>query len=59
MMDLVKSGDVRVNWRPAAKPSAELKVGDMVSVTGKGRLEIKEVNTTKKDKNVVTMVRYV
>ena len=34
MGDLIKGGDVRVNWRPAAKPSVELKQGDVVSCSG-------------------------
>jgi len=59
MADMVKSGDVRVNWRAAPKPSAEVAAGDVISVAGKGRLEIKEVGTTAKGKFSVKMVRYV
>jgi hypothetical protein len=116
MADLIKSGDVRVNWREAKKPSQvgsprrgrfqrealrwaradcrarpgrppacssaylasrarapaslglfsahppppqELKEGDVVSVSGKGRLEVKGVGKTKKEKFLVQMVRLV
>lgn len=59
MADLIKGGDVRVNWREAKKPSQELKEGDVVSVAGKGRLEIKAVGRTKKEKYLVSMVRLV
>jgi RNA-binding protein YlmH len=59
MSDLIKGGDVRVNWRAAGKASVEVKAGDVISVAGKGRLEVREVGTTKKDKFVVDMVRYV
>mmetsp|Transcript_13770 Transcript_13770/g.37202 ORF Transcript_13770/g.37202 Transcript_13770/m.37202 type:complete len:303 (+) Transcript_13770:131-1039(+) len=59
MADLVKGNNVRVNWRPVTKPSVELKKGDIISCTGKGRLEITEVNTTKKGKYAVEMVRFV
>ncbi len=59
MSDLIKSGDVRLNWRPASKASVEVKAGDVISVAGKGRLEVREVGSTKKDKYVVDMVRYV
>ena len=59
MADLVKGGDVRVNWRAAPKPSADVAAGDVISVAGKGRLEIKEVGTTAKGKFSVKMVRYV
>eukprot|EP00775_Hariotina_reticulata_P014407 gene14407-14513_t len=59
MTDLIKGGDVRLNWRPAGKASSEVKQGDVVSVSGRGRLEVKEVSFTKKGKYVVNMVRYV
>lgn len=58
MVDLIKSGDVRVNWREASKPSVELKEGDVVSVSGKGRLEVRSVTKTKKDKFAVAMTRF-
>lgn len=58
MADLIKGGDVRVNWRDAKKPSVELKEGDVVSVTGRGRLEVRGVSETKKGKFAVAMVRY-
>jgi len=48
-----------VNWRSATKPSQELTKGDVVSCTGKGRLEIKEITATKKGRFAVEMVRYV
>ena len=59
MTELIKGGDVRVNWRPAAKASAELAAGDVVSVAGRGRLEIEAVSETKKGRFAVSMVRYV
>ncbi len=59
MADLVKAGDVRVNWRPTSKASADLKQGDVVACTGKGRIEIKGIEITKKGKYSVTIVRYV
>jgi RNA-binding protein YlmH len=59
MADMIKSGDVRVNWRPVSKTSMELKEGDVVSCTGRGRLEIKSVTRTKKEKFAVAMVRNV
>jgi RNA-binding protein YlmH len=59
MTDLIKGGDVRVNWRPAGKASSEVKQGDVVSVSGRGRLEVKDVSISKKGKFVVNMVRYV
>ncbi|PNH04282.1 putative RNA-binding protein ylmH [Tetrabaena socialis] len=59
MGDLIKAGDVRLNWRPAAKTSAEVKAGDVISCTGKGRLEVKAVDVTKKERFYVTLLRFV
>ena len=51
------AGDVRVNWRPGAKPSAEVKAGDLISVAGKGRLEVQAADVTGKGKYRVRMRR--
>lgn len=59
MSDLIKGGDVRLNWRPVSKPSTDVKAGDVVSCAGKGRLEILEVSQNKKGKYVVNMERLV
>lgn len=33
-------GDVKVNWKEVTKNGLSLKTGDVVSVRGKGRLEV-------------------
>jgi RNA-binding protein YlmH len=48
-----------VNWRSGAKPSSEVKAGDLISCSGKGRVEVVEASLTKKGKYSVRMVRYV
>ncbi|XP_022142745.1 uncharacterized protein LOC111012786 isoform X2 [Momordica charantia] len=58
LVDLI-SGDVRVNWTPVTKNGTTLKTGDVVSVSGKGRLKIGEINSTKKGKFSVELIRYV
>ena len=50
--------DGSVNWR-AAKGSALVKAGDMISASGMGRLEVTDVTPTKKGRWAVAMVRYV
>ncbi|MFQ6650561.1 hypothetical protein Gotur_022439 [Gossypium turneri] len=52
------NGDVRVNWTTVTKNGATLKTGDIVSVSGKGRLKIGEINSTKKGKFSVELIRY-
>ncbi|KAI4321865.1 hypothetical protein MLD38_035196 [Melastoma candidum] len=53
-----RDGDVRVNWTTVTKNGTTLKTGDMVSVSGKGRLKIGEINQTKKGKFAVELIRY-
>lgn len=53
------AGDVRVNWRPCTKSSADVKAGDLISVAGKGRLEVQTVDMTGKGKYRVQMRRFV
>lgn len=36
------NGDVRVNWTTVTKNGTTLKTGDIVSVSGKGRLKVSE-----------------
>ncbi|KAL5564400.1 hypothetical protein UlMin_027564 [Ulmus minor] len=58
LVNLISNGDVRVNWSPVTKNGTTLKTGDIVSVSGKGRLQIGEINTTKKGKFSVELIRY-
>mmetsp|Transcript_23122 Transcript_23122/g.59237 ORF Transcript_23122/g.59237 Transcript_23122/m.59237 type:complete len:162 (+) Transcript_23122:717-1202(+) len=59
MSDLIKSGAVRVNWKTGCKSKDEVKEGDIISCSGKGRVEVKAVSVTKKGKYGVELVRYV
>lgn len=59
MADMVKAGSVRVNWKECKKASADVKSGDIISATGKGRVEVGEITTTAKGKYQVQLTRYV
>jgi photosystem II S4 domain protein len=59
MVDLITSGDVRVNWQDVSSSSYALKTGDLIAIRGKGRVEIGEVMVTKKDRFRVNMTRWV
>lgn len=39
-VSVFSNGDVRVNWSPVTKNGTTIKTGDIVSVSGKGRLEV-------------------
>jgi photosystem II S4 domain protein len=58
MADAISGGDVRVNWKEVTQPSYSVKAGDLISVSGKGRLEIGEVAVTKKQRYRINLVRY-
>ena len=59
MADAVNQGNIRVNWKPVSQPSYQLKLGDLVTFRGKGRLEIGEIAVTKKQRYRVQLTRYV
>jgi RNA-binding protein YlmH len=40
LADMISGGDVRVNWKEVTKNGLCLKTGDVVSVSGKGRIEV-------------------
>lgn len=54
--DAVRSGDIRLNWREA-KPSALVAAGDVISMAGKGRVEVVAVSETKRGRFAVEMNR--
>ncbi|KAK7401817.1 hypothetical protein VNO78_13609 [Psophocarpus tetragonolobus] len=58
LVDMISNGDVRINWIPVTTKGTTLKSGDIVSVSGKGRLKIGEINSTKKGKFAVELIRY-
>ncbi len=58
MADAIAGGDVRVNWKDITQPSHNIKAGDLISVRGKGRLEVGEVSITKKKRYRINLARY-
>ncbi|GAB2284510.1 hypothetical protein Dimus_018964 [Dionaea muscipula] len=58
LSDMISKGDVRVNWKTITKNGTILKTGDMISVTGKGRLKIGEIDSTKKGKYAIELILY-
>lgn len=58
MVDLIDSGDVRVNWKEVTQASSQVKTGDLIAIRSKGRLEVGEIAVTKKDRYRVQLTRY-
>ncbi|CAH9083254.1 unnamed protein product [Cuscuta epithymum] len=59
MASLISNGDVRVNWTTVMKSNTTIRTGDFISVAGKGRLKIGEINSTRKGKFAVELIRYI
>ncbi len=59
MVDLINTGDVRVNWKSVKQASQPLSAGDLVAIRGKGRLEIGDIAITKKERYRIQLTRYV
>ncbi|NEO97993.1 MAG: photosystem II S4 domain protein [Symploca sp. SIO2E9] len=58
MVDFISAGDVRVNWKEVKQASYLLKSGDLISIRGKGRLEVGEVAITKKERYRVQLTSF-
>ncbi len=58
MVEAINNGDVRVNWKEVKQTSYSLKNGDLISFRGKGRLEIGEINLTKKERYRINLTRF-
>lgn len=58
MVELINSGDVRVNWKDITSASHLIKTGDLIAVSGKGRLQVGEVAVTKKERYRIQLTRY-
>ncbi|KIL41762.1 RNA-binding protein S4 [Gordoniibacillus kamchatkensis] len=56
----IQAGRCRVNWKPEANPSAQLKAGDIVSMQGFGRFKVLDVEgVTKSGRMRVKVGKYV
>ncbi|NJN73799.1 MAG: photosystem II S4 domain protein [Limnothrix sp. RL_2_0] len=59
MADAISKGNVKVNWKTITQTSYNVKDGDLISLRGKGRVEVGEVNITKKERYRVQLTRFV
>ncbi|MCP9928960.1 photosystem II S4 domain protein [Cyanobium sp. CH-040] len=50
MAELIRGGQVRVNWTVIDSPSRELAAGDRVQIGGRGELALIAVNPTKRER---------
>lgn len=58
--EAIKGERVQVNWQPAKGPSQDVQEGDVISLRGKGRMELVQVTgTSRKGRIGVLLKRYV
>ncbi len=59
MAGLIKAERVKLNWRPTKDPKASVKEGDVISLRGKGRVEVSEVGgISRKGRYHLTLRRF-
>jgi len=56
---MIEGGEVLVNWKETKSAAYTVKQGDLVTVRGKGRLEIHEIQVTAKERYRVKMTKFV
>lgn len=55
----IKAGRVKLNWQEVDSPSREVFTGDIISIRGRGRVEVAETGgTTKKGRTHLNLKRY-
>ena len=58
-LELIKAERVYLNWDKTSDAKKPLKEGDMISIRGKGRLLLENINgKSKKDRTNITLKRY-
>ena len=57
--ELIETGHVKLRYTPAMRSDTRVEYGDMISVRGKGRLQIVEIGTaTRKGRIPITLTRF-
>ena len=57
--EAIKGDRIQVNWQPAKGPSQDVQEGDVISMRGKGRMEMTQITgTSRKGRTGVLLKRY-
>jgi len=57
MVREINAGKVYLNWRPCLDPSAQVNSGDMLSVRGRGRVEVAEAGGRTKKNRIALLLK--
>lgn len=58
LAEQISNGDVRVNWKVITQPSHTLTTADLITLRGKGRVQIEDIAETKKGRYRIQMTRF-
>ncbi len=60
MAEEIEAAKVKVNWQDAKGPAQAVKAGDVISMRGRGRVEVAEIlGQTKKGRTSVFLKRFI
>lgn len=54
----IETGDVKVNWRTITQASRSVQSGDLITIRGRGRVEVGSIAETKKGRYRIELMRY-
>ena len=57
MVEKIRQGKVRLNWQPISSPSRLLQKGDRVQLEGRGELRLEAVESTKRERWRIAILR--
>lgn len=58
-INIIKAGNIKVNWENVKKPSKKIKEKDLISVKGFGRFTLDEVKGRSKSNRIVCIIRII
>ena len=58
MVEMVRAGDVQLNHQPVTATSKVVKEGDLITIKGRGRVQVESVSLTSKNRYRVQMKRF-
>ena len=54
---MARCGDMLLNWQPVKSAAKEVQTGDVITVRGRGRVEVHDIEETSKGKFRIRMTR--
>jgi RNA-binding protein YlmH len=57
--DIIRSGQVQLNWVVELRPDADVPIGATISLRGRGRIRLaSEVGLSRKDRHILILEQY-